>query len=707
MPRPVSFLPALVAVLAIGTMVPVALPASATEAPRRPRDDSPLRVRIDTLTPSYIPVRGLIRISGVVTNRSDETWDSINLHPFVSDQPITTSAELAAARELPTEEYVGDRIYAEGTFDNVPVLEPGESAPFSIKLARSQVDVEAEGVYWFGVHALGASAAGRDLVADGRARTFLPLVPRTRRTVNTALVIPIRHPIRHTADGRVEGVEAWARTLSSGTLRRLVDFGAAAGSRSLTWLVDPAVIDTVRSLVAGNLPRSLEDDDPPAAPGDDGGSEVPEPTDETAPTEGSTPEAPPDVEPNAATEPGEAWLNRLRAAVEGNQVLALPYGDLDVPAALKHDPELYQRARRRSGSVLAPWELPMSPAVGSPSGYLDPAVVADLPRETTVLMTDQMVEEGTPTAVRVDGRRIITTSTSTAAGGPGPDAPLGMVAVRQQVLAEAALRLLNPGRQPLVVVLPDDWRPDASPGFFSGLDVDWLTLTGVDTLTARKGKRLEADALGYPDEQVVRELDAASFASAEGLIALGRTLEAVLANNDAVAGTVRDEALTGLSYATRADPDSARAEIDRSSRWIDTQLASIRVTAPPGVTLSSTRGGFSATITNDLDHAVRVRLESVADAPMRISDTEPIEIPAGGRTTVLLEAATNRLGVYNVELLVTTEEGVPLGSTDTLPIRSNQVSDVIWLIMGTGVALLFGAIAVRLVRRIRRARAAA
>jgi len=30
---------------------------------------------------------------------------------------------------------------------------------------------------------------------------------------------------------------------------------------------------------------------------------------------------------------------------------------------------------------------------------------------------------------------------------------------------------------------------------------------------------------------------------------------------------------------------------------------------------------------------------------------------------------------------------------------------VIWLILGTGVALLFGAIVVRLVRRVRRARA--
>ncbi len=40
-----------------------------------------------------------------------------------------------------------------------------------------------------------------------------------------------------------------------------------------------------------------------------------------------------------------------------------------------------------------------------------------------------------------------------------------------------------------------------------------------------------------------------------------------------------------------------------------------------------------------------------------------------------------------------------------VPIRAAQVSGVIWLIMGSGAVLLFGAIAVRLVRRVRAARA--
>jgi uncharacterized membrane protein YgaE (UPF0421/DUF939 family) len=43
---------------------------------------------------------------------------------------------------------------------------------------------------------------------------------------------------------------------------------------------------------------------------------------------------------------------------------------------------------------------------------------------------------------------------------------------------------------------------------------------------------------------------------------------------------------------------------------------------------------------------------------------------------------------------------------DSFPLRAEQVSRLIWVIIGAGVALLFAAIFVRLTRRILRARAA-
>lgn len=707
--RPLSLLPALVVVAV--TLAPAAAadpgerrppPVSRSAAQPRADDDSPLGVSIDALTPSYLPARGPVQVTGSVTNRSDVAWRAINVHAFLGATPITTSTDLAEQSALDPAQEVGERITDAGTFDNVGTLAPGESAQFSLRVRRSALDVSAAGVYWFGVHALGEGDGPRDGTADGRARTFLPLVPRTRRQLDTALVVPVRRQIKHDEDGSIADVEEWAAELDHGSLRTLVDFGASAGSQPLTWLIDPAVPDAVRSLVAGNPARSLDDTLGTGEPDPDE-TQTSEPTPSPTPDDAATPRPEPtDLPPTAATDPGAAWLERLREAVQGDQVLALPYGDLDVSAAAEHSPGSYRQARRRSGSRLAPWGVPARPAVSSPAGYIDPDALHDIPRRTTLLVTDRMFRDDAPAVARTAGRRLLVATAAAGEGGPGPDDPLAAVAVRQRILSEAALRLLGPGRSPLVAVLPRNWAPPTTTGFFEGLDVPWLDLASLDRLTTPRAVRVPSDRLRYPPWQRARELDAANFSSAEALVDAGRTLQNLLLRNDHVAADVLDEALVALSHSARDRPDATRAAVDRSRRWILDRLASVSVRAPRAVTLSSSSGRFAATISNELDHPVTVRVRAISDRPMQVAGPEQIEVGANSQTSVLLQATARHLGVHNVQLFVTDLDGTPLGSTDALPIRSAQVSQVIWLILGTGVALLFGAIAVRLVRRLRR-----
>ena len=197
--RPLSLLPALVAVVA--TLV---VPGSA-HAGTLAEDESPLSVAIDALAPSSVPNRGPIRISGSVTNDDDEPWTTVNVYSFVGADPMTTPGELADAAQTPATAQVGTRITEPGTYDTIDRIEPGESAQFSVRVPRSAIPVTEPGVYWFGVHALGEGPAGRDTAADGRARTFLPLVPRTSRSQDTALVLPLRRLITFTPDGRLTG----------------------------------------------------------------------------------------------------------------------------------------------------------------------------------------------------------------------------------------------------------------------------------------------------------------------------------------------------------------------------------------------------------------------------------------------------------------------------------------------------------------------
>jgi Family of unknown function (DUF6049) len=123
------------------------------------------------------------------------------------------------------------------------------------------------------------------------------------------------------------------------------------------------------------------------------------------------------------------------------------------------------------------------------------------------------------------------------------------------------------------------------------------------------------------------------------------------------------------------------------------------------VTLASSSGRFTAIVSNELDVPVTVRVKAEAERGLSISGPESVRLGPHQQQTVPIKASTDERGVYNVTLELTNADGQPLGANDTFPMRAEQVSRLIWVIIGAGVALLFAAIAVRLTRRIISARA--
>ncbi len=683
------------------------------------RYDPALEVTIDTMTPSTVPEEGPIRLTGSVTNVDDVPWTTVNLYSFLDDAPLTSTGELAdGARSNPLVA-VGERITVESASDSVGDLEPGETARYSLAVARDLLGVTGEGVYWFGVHAMGQSAEQpRDDIADGRARTFLPYrAPASKGALKTALVLPLRRYLPHAPDGSLDEIDRLGRTLSKdGRLRDLVDFAASAGDLPLSLLVDPALPDAVRRLAAGNPPRSLAstetppEEQDPGAPSSDASDGTAEPS-PTAPSDTPAGEGSEELTAaeRATAEAAAGWLGRFTEAAEGSELLTLPYGDLDVPAAAAIEPSVYDLARGRPGLVIseliergAPADV--VPVAAAPSGYLDEAGFGLLEPATAALLTDSAFEGEAPGVARVDGHRVVVTSSGAARGGPGPGDRFTSLQLRQRILSEATVRLLTPGRRPLVVVMPPQWRAGDASAFFTGLDLPWVDLTTVRDATDRTGRVVAAEDLVYPEAQARRQLDASSFEAFDELVRAGDVLQNLLTRNAGVAATVTDQALVGLSYSAREAPLASRAELRRSTATIAEELGKVRITAGPGVTLSSSDGGFAAVITNDLDEPVTVGLVAgSSDNNIEISPVEPIEVAARSRATVGLEAHARGTGVSTVTLELTDVEGNPLGASDQIPIRSAQVSAVIWLILGTGAGLLFLAIGVRLARRIRRA----
>lgn len=716
---------------------PVGTPSGATAAAPAP-DTAPLRVRIASMSKATLPARGTITIRGTVTNRSEETWTTINLYTFIGDglDPMGSSAELAEAMDVPFEAQVGERVI-DGDPGLVETLEPGETAPYVVTVPTSSFDFagvaarndgDTAGVYWFGIHALGQSASTpRDDFTDGRARTFLPLVPRRTEPVPATLVVPLVRAVLYDADGSLADEDGWERVLRpGGRLRDLVDLADPADEAGvpLTWLVDPALLDAIGRLAAGNAPRSLaptraRDTDPAAeavpteAATTDPASGTVAPDDEEPSQSGQSSEEATEVTP--AVRAARSWLDAAEDAFTGAEVLTLPYGNLDVGAALGANPALLDLARSQRSAVLEALGVEGRPTLASPDGYVDVAEVGAARPGDALLVSDRYLQDPAPGVVRLDGHELVVTSEGAAQGSPGPGRSLTVVGLRQRLLAEAAVRArpvrepgspLSPAGQPLTVVLPTEWDLGTADEFFDGLEPSWISFTGLSSATSSATTGVISSADLLEPEAAKRRLQPETFAAVRALIDSGDTLQRVLVDNATVGARVTEEALSGISYSLRGRQRVARTALSLARGWLDARLSGVEITASSGVTLSGDSGTFVVTLSNTLDERVAVSIVARTDPGLVVEPVDALELGPNSRTSVLLNATTTTSRVHNVTLMVTDVDGAPIGATDQLPIRSVLVSDVIWVIIGVGVGTLFLAIALRLRRRILRSRRA-
>jgi hypothetical protein len=663
--------------------------------PAVPADQPAFAVTIDTMAPSVVPTSGPVVMRGRVTNTTDETWTGLNVHPFLSPSPMRTAAEVELAAASDPEIFIDSRIVTPGAFDNsIDELAPGATAHWMVRLPQEVLKEEldgTEGVYWIGVHVLGANSAGRDELADGRARSFIPLIGRNAPVVPTSLVVPFRRSTLHEPDGRVAGEDEWNGELAAGgRLDNLLSFVERSGPGRLTLLVDPAVLDAVAQLAEGNPARDLS---PTPAKG------------EEPPAEGDDEE-----DPSADQERARSWLDRFVAAASAHRVLALPYADLDLAGAARNNPGLDARARKQSDDVLDELDIAATPVIAPPSGLITDEALSLFDEGETVLLSSEALPpryadaEELPTVVTSDGRRIAVYDVAVASGGPGPNPRLDPVSLRQRILAEAAVRTLSDDDEPMVVNLPSDFDPGAlSRGFFTGLDRPFVRL--ATTLEDATAEAPEVGDLVYSGRQLQRELDPGNFAATADLIDTGETLDRLLSKNDTIGAEVVRESLGTASYMLRDDPVAASSAAYGATGWIDDRLAKVQLTAPSFVILSADSGPFAVTVTNGLDQPIRLRILARTRDDLVIKAPQTIELEGDKQQSVTLTAQADSIGVHPLRLIATDEAGRPLGASEEISVRSNKVGRIIWVIMGAGVGILFLAIAVRLFRRFRGARA--
>lgn len=681
--------------LFLGALVTLLVPATAHAADT----DSvtpPLLVRLTGLTPSEIPRQGPITISGTVSNTSDETWSDINVHTLTSQAPITSRSALEeAARSDPLTTFLGPRLISAGTYVNIGDLPPGSTSSFTVRLKRSQLEMTgAPGVYWVGVQALGANADGRDDIADGRARTFAPLVPAKARA-GAQLVIPLRQEVRRATNGSVYGPNRLAASLSpNGRLGRVAAFAGTATGLPLTWVVDPALLDAAADLADDNPPLSLGNG---KRANQSSRSPTPSPS-----GNGAAPAS--DLDQDARSE-AAAWLRQAHDLLNRGKVLGLPYADPDVSRLSRRDTGLIERARRLSAQLFTKQQLEATPAVAPPDGYLDPAALGPLGTGTTLLLADH----GRPAAKTFwssrAGQPLVLADSRTASGGPLPT-PMTALGIRQRILADAALTAISGSHRPLVVVLPANFDPGrqwSESGFFSGLRVPWLSLEPLGP--ASGATTTSYDGLTYPAAARKQEPGPRDVAATRQLAHTANVLGDLLDSENDAETTLAGAALEASSYAAAEDRVRARVQVVALNAAIRHQMDKVRVLGTPFVTLSGGSGSLNVSLVNDLDQPVTVGLRAhTGSSDVRIDPYDPVSLGAGERTTIRLHAQAGSIGVHEVTLQPVTTGGDPLGTPFEFSLRTSEVGRYFWAVVVAGGLLLVAMIARRIRLRMRSSR---
>lgn len=710
---------------------PVSGPAASADS--KDTAKAPLRVSIRTLTPSTMPQRGgqRINVTGTVTNTSDESWSTLQVFLVTSSSPITHADDLETASRTDPHTVIGTRLSSPGLYDEVGDLAPGESTTYSLSVRRRDLQVSGDpGVYWMAVHVLGTSQDGlRDNVADGRARTFMPLVGKHPPTTRLALVLRIEEQVHRSRTGQLLDVRRWRHTLrADGRLSRLVNLSATA-DQPLTWVLDPAVVAAAESMSEGNPPLAEEvvggsATATPSPGSSSSGSPSPSPEPTPGASSTPTPAGSGSPRPTPAERHAVTWLAALRSQAPSHTVLSLPYGDLDVAAVLGSERfrGLYDRAVKLSEATITNAGMSADPVVAPDDGHLPAAALRRIDATVSVLLADSAFPDAAEPVVRTAaGASAVLSDTGAGSGGPAPIRAHDPLAMRQRILSEAALHAMSPQAEaPLVVSTPPFWDPGrdwSAADFFGGLAVPWLQMIDLPSAASSAatsgpghvggGTSVEqAPAPAYSKADRRRQLPVANLRASRELIHTAAVYSGLITGPDHAADTLNGTALLASSQYVRAHPRRALARVDNTSRYVENRMREVRIDGPPFVMMSSQNGPIQITLVNGLDRAVTVGVEPETITPgMKITVPDPVDIGPGRRASVRLKASSSQIGVHAVTLAATNANGKKIGSFAHFNVRTSQVGTLIWVIMGVGGAVLLVAISIRLWRRWRNFRA--
>ncbi|MEU8393996.1 DUF6049 family protein [Nonomuraea sp. NPDC048892] len=645
-----------------------------------------LTVSITSITPD-VPknVTDVIKITGTVRNGTGAPMSGLQVRLRYDAQKVTDRAAMAAYLSDQNNQTLPFNVSTRNSFMDIPPLAAGASQRWEITATPVQLGLREFGVYRIAVD---VAQFRVPVTAERTMLTYAPVTPQRPPRNKLAVALPVIDQPHRAADDNLFVDDKLSQSLAGkGRLADLLQIAQSAPA-SVTWVVDPALLDDLNAMTKGYKVKTKDGDQ--AKP--------------------------------ASTAAGQ-WLTGMRTALASSPVAALPYADPDV-AALAHQGfdtqtkraiELGGQSTRallsRNAKTNVNW-----PAAGVlDADALDLLAVGGVNR---VLLNSTNLPPQQPATTTPDAA-----ATLDSVSGPvtalvadaelsklfEPAAGTSVVLSTQRFIAETAMISSEAGQllpRSLVVAPSRRWSPN--PTLVTALiktagRLPWLQLAPLESLKPGKASVPRA-GLTYTDQDRKEELskkylapvaDAWSKAQLTSLI----TAEKTQSRFDAAV-------LRLTSSAWRNSTRAGRAATKLVSAAVDAQTNKIQITGSGPDrprTLAGSNGVVPISVKNSLSTPVELYIEVRSNNPELLLVNWRKELPIGGgqigTVQVPMSAAPDTSGDATVTVELRTADGQVYGKPQRLTIRTTGYTGIALVIVGAALTVMLAAVVTRLLRR--------
>lgn len=674
-----------------------------------------------------LPGKGdTITVSGTVTNNSRSAITDSHIGVRIgSGGPLTTRSAMKAASTRTGYSQAFDGQEIDGHTSKLATVPAGASAAFTLRVPVSAFGLGQTGVYQLGVTLDGQTSAERWQHVLGIKRTFLPWYDTTQTPQPSQTRISYLWPLtdrphmaaRGDTDSQQSPIfldDGLAAELKPGG--RLWTMVSVAQKLQVTWVIDPDLLASVDAMAKSYRV---------AGPGGD----------VTRTT------------PGTGTMYANQWLNALKRALSGDQVVALPFGDTDiasvahqgrnVPGTVGHLKTAESLGVMTVDTVLGATTVKtlqggkVTSDVAWPVDGATDASIVSVARsggaKDIIARSDNFPDNSlpyTPSAARSLGggtRAVVADAAlSTAFSGDMANAQSVNLAIQDFVAQTLLITMQAPAKQRTLLVAPQRMptvqqatamakaitMTDGSP-WAATVPFDTAAHTRPDTRAEHK----VASASAYPASLRKQELTHRDFMQTWSTQRTLNDFVVILTRKDRVTVPFGNAVLRSMSAEWRGHRGPGDDFRNSIGGYLQDLIGAVHIIdKTTTLTLSGRSGTIPVTVKNDLGQPITnlvLKLTSSQTIRLEIHNPEqPISIEGGHTRTLKFRTTASANGPAHLVAGLYTQNGVVYpGQSVAFDVNITKVTDLVMLIIAAGLLLLVLA-GVRIYRQRKRQAAA-